>query len=146
MSGQGLPRVSGHGGVIWGGADGSDIGCGWALLSNGCDGAMCCLGVHHVEVALSEWRFPEASLEWSLLARRIIEDARRRVPYQKWPNQIFSIVNFVFPHDGHFRLGGGGGLEGLLLRLSAVLLSAPPKSLRHTRIHPIQCIQCRVLA
>ena len=27
--------------------------------------------------------------------------------YQKWPNQIFPFVNFVFPHDGHFGLGGG---------------------------------------
>ena len=34
--------------------------------------------------------------------------------YQKWPNQIFPIVNFVFSHDGHFGLGGGGGLgEGV---------------------------------
>ena len=29
--------------------------------------------------------------------------------YQKWPNQIFPTVNFVFPHDGHFDGGGGGG-------------------------------------
>ena len=32
---------------------------------------------------------------------------------QKWPNQIFPAVNFVFSHDGHFGLGqGGGGLGG----------------------------------
>ena len=28
--------------------------------------------------------------------------------YQKWPDQIFPIVNFVFPHIGHFGLGGAG--------------------------------------
>ena len=33
--------------------------------------------------------------------------------YQKWPDQIFSIVNFVFSHYGHFGLGrGGGGFGG----------------------------------
>ena len=33
--------------------------------------------------------------------------------YQKWPDQIFSIVNFVLSHDGHFGLkGGGGGSRG----------------------------------
>ena len=29
--------------------------------------------------------------------------------YQKWPDQIFPIVNFVFSHYGHFGLGRGGG-------------------------------------
>ena len=29
--------------------------------------------------------------------------------YQKWPDQIFPIVNFVFSHHGHFGLGRGGG-------------------------------------
>ena len=29
--------------------------------------------------------------------------------YQKWPDQIFPVVNFVFSHYGHFGLGGGGG-------------------------------------
>ena len=29
--------------------------------------------------------------------------------YQKWPSQIFPIVNCVFSRDGHFGLGGGGG-------------------------------------
>ena len=28
--------------------------------------------------------------------------------YQKWPDQIFPIVNFVFSHYGHFGLGRGG--------------------------------------
>ena len=33
--------------------------------------------------------------------------------YQKWPDQIFPIVNFVFSRDGHFGLGrGGGGFGG----------------------------------
>ena len=33
--------------------------------------------------------------------------------YQKWPDQIFPLVNFVFPRNGHFGLGrGGGGLGG----------------------------------
>ena len=29
--------------------------------------------------------------------------------YQKWPDQIFPMVNFVVSHDGHFGLGPGGG-------------------------------------
>ena len=34
--------------------------------------------------------------------------------YQKWPNKIFPIANYVFSHDGHFGLEGGGGLtQGL---------------------------------
>ena len=33
--------------------------------------------------------------------------------YQKWPDQIFPIVNFGFSRDGHFGLGrGGGGFGG----------------------------------
>ena len=33
--------------------------------------------------------------------------------YQKWPDQIFPIVNFVFSRYGHFGLGrGGGGFGG----------------------------------
>ena len=28
--------------------------------------------------------------------------------YQKWPDQIFPVVNFVFSHDGVFGLEGGG--------------------------------------
>ena len=33
--------------------------------------------------------------------------------YQKWPDQIFPIVNFGFSHYGHFGLGrGGGGFGG----------------------------------
>ena len=32
--------------------------------------------------------------------------------YQKWPDQIFPIVNFVFSHCGHFGLGRGGGVLG----------------------------------
>ena len=29
--------------------------------------------------------------------------------YQKWPDQIFPVVNCVFSRDGPFGLGGGGG-------------------------------------
>ena len=32
--------------------------------------------------------------------------------YQKWLDQIFPSVNFVFSHYGHFGLGGGG--QGVL--------------------------------
>ena len=32
--------------------------------------------------------------------------------YQKWPDQIFPIINFVFSHDGHFGLGRGEGVLG----------------------------------
>ena len=34
--------------------------------------------------------------------------------YQKWPEHILPFVDFVFPHDGHFGLGGevrGGGVR-----------------------------------
>ena len=46
--------------------------------------------------------------------------------YQKWPDQIFPTVNFVFSHDGHFGLGGGvqgGGVTPpLLLQCTAILI------------------------
>ena len=29
--------------------------------------------------------------------------------YQKWPDQIFPVVNFVSSRDDHFGLGRGGG-------------------------------------
>ena len=32
--------------------------------------------------------------------------------YQKWTDQVFPSVNFVLSHDGHFGLGGGGGVAG----------------------------------
>ena len=33
--------------------------------------------------------------------------------YQKWPDQISPVVNFVFSRNGHFGLGrGGGGFGG----------------------------------
>ena len=28
--------------------------------------------------------------------------------YQKWPDQIVPMVNFLFSHNGHFGFGGGG--------------------------------------
>ena len=31
--------------------------------------------------------------------------------YQKWPEQIFPIVNFAFSRHDHFGLGSGGGAE-----------------------------------
>ena len=34
----------------------------------------------------------------------------QKVVYQKWPNQIFPIVNFVFSHNGQLGLGGGEGV------------------------------------
>ena len=34
--------------------------------------------------------------------------------YPKWLDKIFPITNFVFSHDGHFGLeGGGGGRRGV---------------------------------
>ena len=36
-------------------------------------------------------------------------DGTQKFVYQKWPNQIFPIVNFVLSHDGHFGLGGSKG-------------------------------------
>ena len=32
--------------------------------------------------------------------------------YQKWPNKIFPVVNFVFSHDDHFGLEGGSRRGG----------------------------------
>ena len=52
--------------------------------------------------------------------------------YQKWPDQIFPIVNFVFSHDGHFGLGRGeGGFGGgvpppLVFNYSKEALGSPP--------------------
>ena len=37
------------------------------------------------------------------------EARTQKFVYQKWPDQIFPFVNFIFSHDGHFGLGGGGG-------------------------------------
>ena len=31
----------------------------------------------------------------------------QKVVYQKWPNHILPVVNFVFSHNGHFGWGGG---------------------------------------
>ena len=33
------------------------------------------------------------------------------IEYQKWPEQIFLIVNFVFSNYGHLGLGGGGACK-----------------------------------
>ena len=33
--------------------------------------------------------------------------------YQKWPEKIFLMVDFVFAHDGRFGRGGGGLAQGL---------------------------------
>ena len=54
--------------------------------------------------------------------------------YQKWPDQIFPIVNFVFSHYGHFGLGrGGGGFGGgvppcVTFRLVVAPLRGPGRS------------------
>ena len=51
-----------------------------------------------------------------LLSRGGGEEGRgfwtQNLVYQKWPDQNFPIVNFVFSHDGHFGLGGGEGVLG----------------------------------
>ena len=39
--------------------------------------------------------------------------------YQKWPNKIFPTVSFVFPHDGHLGLGGGGLVVASLRALNS---------------------------
>ena len=43
------------------------------------------------------------------------------IVFQKWPDQIFPMVNFIFSRGGHFGLeGGGGGLaQGLGITLFA---------------------------
>ena len=35
--------------------------------------------------------------------------------YQKWPYQIFLMVNFTFSQNGHFGLGGGGSSSNVQL-------------------------------
>ena len=46
--------------------------------------------------------------------REVLEGGRgggsgtRKFVYQKWPDQIFSIVKFLFSRDSHFGLAGGG--------------------------------------
>ena len=51
--------------------------------------------------------------------------------YQKWPDQIFPIVNFVFSHDGHFGLGRGGGGFGGGGAWFLIILKKPCAPLRH---------------
>ena len=49
--------------------------------------------------------------------------------YQKWPDQIFPIVNFIFSRDGHFGLGGrGGGFGGGPPLWFLILLKKPSYS------------------
>ena len=47
--------------------------------------------------------------------------------YQKWPDKIFPIVNFVVSYDGPVGLGEGGGPKGLppLLRWRTAILMLP---------------------
>ena len=60
--------------------------------------------------------------------REVLEggDGTQKFVYHKRPNKKFPIVNFVFSHDGHFGLEGGGGSTGgtprLLLRCTAILM------------------------
>ena len=75
-----------------------------------------------------------------LLLSRGGEGARgfwtQNLVYQKWPDQIFPIVNFVFSHCGHFGLGrGGGGFGGgvpppLVFNYSKEALPSPPPPCR----------------
>ena len=46
---------------------------------------------------------------------------------QKWPNQIFPMVNFIFPLYGHCGQGGGGLGEAPPLVFS--ILKTPWKSM-----------------
>ena len=36
----------------------------------------------------------------------------QKLVYQKWPDQVFPFIKFVFSHCGHFGLGGGGSTGG----------------------------------
>ena len=49
----------------------------------------------------------------------------QRFVYQKWPDQISPFVNFVFSHDGHLGLGGGGGGLAQALVLDCLPLAVP---------------------
>ena len=44
--------------------------------------------------------------------------------YQKWPDQIFFLVNFVLSRDGHFGLWGGSSLREKNLKTPARLCSS----------------------
>ena len=48
----------------------------------------------------------------------------QKCAYQKWPHQMFPMVNLLLSHDGPFGLGVGGG-RGLWV---AILLTMPPLS------------------
>ena len=41
----------------------------------------------------------------------------QKVVHQKWPDQSFLIVNFMFSHDGHFGRGGGRGPGAIKQRM-----------------------------
>ena len=62
--------------------------------------------------------------------------------YQKWPDQIFPIVNLVVSHDGHFGLQGGeeGGVTPPTPLVSGPsttsMLSPTPKRAPQTRPPP----------
>ena len=49
-----------------------------------------------------------------MAAREVLEGGVRggsgtqKFVYQKWPDKIFPMVHFVFSHDDHFGLEGGG--------------------------------------
>ena len=51
-----------------------------------------------------------------------------KIEHQKWPNQSFPMVNFVFSHDGHFGRGGGG-VQGLFWESLGVWDSVTPPPL-----------------
>ena len=55
--------------------------------------------------------------------------------YQKWPDKIFPIVNFVVSHDRHFGREGGGPPR--LRRRTAILL-LPWKRGGGSVAHPLE--------
>ena len=52
------------------------------------------------------------------MGREILEKGEgtwtQKYVYQKWPEKIFPMANFVFSHDGHFGLQGWGGVQGMV--------------------------------
>ena len=110
-----LRRGGGH----W--AFGSHLACTFMHISRGRN-ILFQLGGFSVVVIIVALFLPPARPEGGgggagLLLSRGGEGGRgfwtQNLVYQKWPDQIFPIVNFVFSHYGHIGLGrGGGGFGG----------------------------------
>ena len=58
------------------------------------------------------WSCAQGTLHQGCIRREGGGSGTQKFVYQKWADEIFSIVNFFFAHHGHFGLGWGGGSGG----------------------------------